>query len=426
MEWSEDHILDQVSRTTGELIYEEPFYGHFFVGLLKEVHERIQTMAIGPSGNNVKLHINPIFWQTQLTSTELKVGLVKHEILHVLFKHIFRGKDYAQKDIFNIACDLVVNQCIAVNALPANRIHLGLFPGIGLQPDRDADEYYRKLCALKEKFESLAEQGESEGEDNPSNSQNEPGSEAWENLKGMLKQGNEWQERHGLWVELDQLPAALREILEEQIDEAMTQSLERLRTNPKDWGELPAGLRQHLQTFEDARKPVVNWRRLLRIFSESSSRTFVRNTMKRASKRYGTSPGIKVRKRQKLLVAIDTSGSISQADITEFFTEIFHIWKRGAEVMIVECDTKIAAQYMYRGETPDATHGGGGTNFEAPLQFANAQYHPDAIVYFTDGFGPLPNLRSRSPILWMISKAGCEAGPEHMQAFPGMKVRMYN
>jgi predicted metal-dependent peptidase len=420
MDWNANAILEDVSRATSSLILEEPFYGHFFVGIIKEVHERIQTMAIGPSGHHVKLHINPIFWKTQLLSEKLRMGLVKHEILHVVFKHIFRGKDYAQKDIFNIACDLVVNQYIKVDWLPVNRIHLGLFPGIGLEPERDADEYYRKLCRLKENCEQLGE-----GEEGGTGKANPAEKEAWENLKRVLGEGDEWQERHGLWVDLEQLPAAMRELLEDQINAAITQSLEKSRRDSREWGKLPAGLRHHLQEFENSLKPVVNWRRLLRIFSESSSRTYVRSTLKRPSKRYGTTPGIKVRKRQKLLVALDTSGSISEDDLAAFFSEIYHIWKQGAEVMVVECDTQIVARYPYRGLVPAAIHGRGGTNFDAPIAWANAHYQPDALIYFTDGFGPLPSVPARMPILWLLSQAGSVAGPEHIQTFPGMKVRMH-
>ncbi|MEM7039583.1 MAG: hypothetical protein AAF570_21600, partial [Bacteroidota bacterium] len=121
-------ILKEVDTACINLMNAEVFYGHFFQSMIKEVHQRIQTMAIGPSGDYVKLHINPVFWCRELTDWRLQYGLVKHEILHVVFKHIFRGKDYKHKDIFNIACDLVVNQYISEAQLPPSRVHLGLFP----------------------------------------------------------------------------------------------------------------------------------------------------------------------------------------------------------------------------------------------------------------------------------------------------------
>jgi predicted metal-dependent peptidase len=419
MTWNTEAVLEDVTRSTSNLILAEPFYGHFFVGILKEVHEGIQTMAIGPSGHNVKLHINPLFWLGQLKTDEMKMGLVKHEILHVLFKHIFRGKDYSQKDLFNIACDLVVNQYIDPNWLPENRIHLGLFPHIAMDPDRDADYYYRKLSELQDKFG-----GGEEGED--STQIVGLGKEAWENLKKILGEGGgeEWQEKHGLWEELDQLPAALREILEDQINDAITQSLEKIRRDTKEWGKLPAGLRQHLNAFEASRNPVVDWRRLLRIFTESSSRTFVRNTVKRPSKRFGTTPGIRIRKRQKILVAVDTSSSISEEELQEFFAEMYHIWKRGAEITVVECDMKIVATYRYQGQAPGEVHGRGGTNFDAPIQFANETYHPDAIVYFTDGVAPPTQIRPRMPILWILSSKGAAPGNDYYERLKGMKVKM--
>lgn len=420
MEWNVDAILEDVSIATNGLLETESFYGHFFVGILKEVHEGIQTMAIGPAGHHVKLHINPIFWKTQLTRPNLKKGLVKHEILHVVFKHIFRGKDYHHRDIFNIACDLVVNQYILEDWLPENRIHLGLFPGIGLEPDRDADEYYRKLTALKERFEAMG----NEEDGVPADGDAPPGKRAWDSLRQILGEGDEWQSKHALWVDLDQMPASIREILEDQINAAIQHSLEKVRRDAKEWGALPAGLRQYLTEFEKAQQPYVHWKRLLRIFTESSSRTFVKNTLRRPSKRYGTTPGIRIKKRQKLLVAVDTSGSITSEELEAFFGEIYHIWKQGAEVMVVECDMTIAATYTYQGVAPTQVHGRGGTSFDPPIQFANESYRPDALIYFTDGIAPAMKLRARMPVLWMISAGGAAPESDYYRRMVGMRVRM--
>lgn len=419
MRWNASDILDDVSKATNNLILEEGFYGHFFVGMLKEVHEQIQTMAIGPAGHHVKLHINPIFWTQQLVNNKLKMGLVKHEILHVVFKHIFRGKDYSQRDIFNIACDLVVNQYIRQDWLPENRIHLGLFPGIGLEPERDADEYYRKLTRLMEQMEGLG----GADENSPRNA-TLPGEEAWDNLKKILGTGDEWQEKHALWVDLEQLPSALREVLEDQINEAIQTSLDKVRRDIGEWGKLPAGLRTHLEEFEKSRQPVVNWRRLLRIFTESSSRTYIKSTLKRPSKRYGTTPGIRIKKRQKLLVAIDTSGSITAEELAEFFGELYHIWKQGAEILVVECDLEIVARYKYTGHAPTEVHGRGGTSFDPPIQLANEHFHPDALIYFTDGFAPAVKQPPRMPVLWMLPSRGAQPATDYYERLVGLKVRM--
>ena len=50
------------------------------------------------------------------------------------------------------------------------------------------------------------------------------------------------------------------------------------------------------------------------------------------------------------LVVVDTSGSISQNDLCDFFSEIHHVYKAGTVVEIIEIDTKIQRQYTYSGK----------------------------------------------------------------------------
>lgn len=430
-------ILEELTGATCGLVVEEPFYGHFFSGMLKEVHEGIQTMAIGPSGNHIKLHINPKFWSHVLTTQGLRRGLIKHELLHVVFKHIFRGKGFPNKALFNIAADLVVNQYIRQERLPESRVHLGLFPELAMEPDKEAEYYYAQLAKFHDEMSQLGTAGEGKSESGESGQnrseqnddltqdqekQDHPGGTSWENLKKLLSEEDEWQEKHGLWSEISQLPQALQEVLESAVDQAISSSVDRARV--KGWGTLPGKLREYLDRFQVEGPPSVNWRRILRLFTESSSRTYLRNTLKRPSKRYGTTPGTRIRRRQKLLLAIDTSGSINQKDLREFFREIYYIWKRGAEIMVVENDTRIHKTYPFRGRWPDIIEGRGGTDFNAPIKYGNQQFHPDALIYFTDGFAPPPRIRARYPLLWVVSSGGIHADTEGFRALPGMRVKM--
>lgn len=433
---SNAQILEELTGATCALVIDEPFYGHFFSGLLKEVHEGIQTMSIGPSGNAVKLHINPRFWTEDLQTTALRRGLIKHEILHLVFKHIFRGKGAKHKRIYNIACDLVVNQYVRADRLPESRIHMGLFPDLELEPEREAEYYYDKLAKLYEQKTSEQEKqggdegqegdraqssgGGSPGEGKPSNSQGKQ--DSWENLKQLLDEDNEWQQKHEQWKEIEELPKAVQEVLQDAVDGAIRNSVE--RANVKGWGDLPGQLRSYLQQFSFTKQPEINWRRALRLFTESSARTFLRNTVRRPSKRYGTTPGIKIRRRQRLLLALDTSGSISDGDLKAFFNEIFHIWKRGAEILVVECDHEIGAVYPFRGRLPEHITGRGGTRFDPPLQYANERWMPDALIYFTDGYAPEPKVKARYPLLWVVSSSGITESMGAYQQLPGKKVKM--
>jgi predicted metal-dependent peptidase len=168
----------------------------------------------------------------------------------------------------------------------------------------------------------------------------------------------------------------------------------------------------------------VDWRRVVKLFSESSSKTKVKNTMKRPSKRFGTVPGIKIKKLKKLLIAVDTSGSVEKQDFEVFFGEIYHLWRQGAEIKVVECDMVIQREYDYRGKTPDFVLGRGGTDFNEPIRFANRVFQPDGLIYFTDGFARKPEIAPRCPLLWVITKNGLPPESDEFKLLPGRKAKL--
>jgi predicted metal-dependent peptidase len=146
----------------------------------------------------------------------------------------------------------------------------------------------------------------------------------------------------------------------------------------------------------------------LRLFASSGYRTEVVATNRRMSKRFGTFPGIRIRRKQRLAVVIDTSGSIGDEVLEVFFREIHGIWKNDAEVMVVECDADVQRAYDYKGKTPKAVEGGGGTSFDPALAWVSNPRNGafDACIYLTDGCAGEPEVRPRCPMLWVITADG--------------------
>ena len=124
------------------------------------------------------------------------------------------------------------------------------------------------------------------------------------------------------------------------------------------------------------------------------------------------------------MVAIDTSGSIEQESLGLFFKELYHIWRKGAEVLVVECDYAIRRRYLYKGQLLQYAVGRGGTNFNPPVLLANEEYMPDALIYFTDGHAPPPKVTSRCPMLWVLSPDGIAMDSKRWATLPGRKVKM--
>lgn len=402
-------LLDDVTRTSIQLILNEPFYGHFFSNLVREVSDRTGTLAVSVRHDGlVTLSLNENFWNEFLKSDAYKYGVIKHEILHVLFKHILTIGDYPHREIANVAMDIVVNQYIEKEQLPGEPVLLENFPGLNLKPHESVDYYYQKLLKLYRSKENSAE--------------SDP---AFEALKRYLSSFSGGDPEGGIgdhraWKEFSE---AEKRVVQSGIDSLIDNVYERIKNNPQS-GNLPEGIRAYLKKHNEVDVPTLDWRRVLRLFSGTSSKTFLKNTIKRVSKRYETVPGIKVRRKNRLLVAVDTSGSTSSQDHQRFFNEIQHIYRQGAEIMVLECDDNIKRKYSYRGQIPDFVTGRGWTSFEPPLIFANEEYLPDAVIYFTDGYAATPQTIPRVPLLWVITSGGIQPETPAWTALPGRKVVM--
>ncbi|MEO6037264.1 MAG: VWA-like domain-containing protein [Saprospiraceae bacterium] len=399
-------ILDELARTGIALLLREPFYAHLFGSINKEVVAKghpVDSLAVGLGHNTLTLYVNADFWDEVLTNPDHRYGVVKHEMLHLVFQHLLVREPFLDNRLLNVAFDLVVNQYIQRSQLPDDSIFLESFPDLQLQAGQTWFYYYKKIEALRN--------GGSGGE---------AGSPDAETLQ-RIRSDSHGLERHQPWREIRSRSELENKVLETQLDSLMRSAHQ--RTNAHAWGHLPGELRESLQARLDRPPAEINWRNVLRLFAGSAASTRLRNTIQRPSKRFGTVPGIKIRRRQRLLVALDTSGSIGPEDLEPFFNEIFQLWRSGADVEIVECDTRINRRYPYRGVTPEAVEGRGGTNFSEPLELANLE-RPNALIYFTDGFAEPPQLRPLVPTLWVISRRGLEASHPSWQKLPGKKLKL--
>ena len=95
--------IDTLARATKELMLKEPFYGLFLITLNKVWNNKIDTAGVSKNGINAQLAINPIFWEN--LSSEYRVGILKHELLHIAFHHLSLRDKYKDHTLFNIAAD---------------------------------------------------------------------------------------------------------------------------------------------------------------------------------------------------------------------------------------------------------------------------------------------------------------------------------
>lgn len=405
---------DEVSRCVVELARSEPFYGHVLGGLQRHFTDRIETLAVGLRGDSVQLLVNPKFFLKGLKKPQHRTAVLKHEVLHIVFKHIFRSPSLKHDPfLWNIAADLVVNQYVSPYRLPDGAILLSTFPDLNLAHDDTADSYYSALLRLKD---DLSKKRKSSKYPKSADSlieifkQNPPSDHTcWADAVGPDIDG----ERTGSSIS-PVVREALRQISEEQILKAH----ERAKASRVP-GAMPSWLDRYIQDLLDSKQPQINWRQAIRMFSSSTRRSKMIATLQRESRRFEVpngfphNPGMKLRRFQKMAVAIDTSGSIDDNTLTTFFSEVHGIYKQGAAITIIECDADIRRTYQYTGKVPEYVKGGGGTSFEPVMRWLiNTTMRFDGCVYLTDGFGDAPESKPPCKLLWVVS--GGEGG-DHLR-----------
>ena len=141
-------VQNKVAKAAKTLIFEEPFYGLFLVGLNKTYRNDIPTAGVSKNGIGVQLSVNPEYF-TGLTA-EQKIGLLKHELLHISFGHLITRDLYPDKKLFNVAADLEINQYIDPIALPPGGLVLDMFPELNLPKKAGTDKYYELLQQAQE------------------------------------------------------------------------------------------------------------------------------------------------------------------------------------------------------------------------------------------------------------------------------------
>lgn len=402
----QQRILEEVSQTAIALLLREPFYAHLLGSINKEIvgtgHE-VDSLAVGPGRMSLTLFVNADFWDGTLTAPEHRYGVLKHEMLHLVFKHLLVDAQNLDPLLLNISFDLVVNQYIDRAQLPDDSVFLESFPDLQLQPGQTWYYYYKQIETARDG----GQQGDKAGS---------PSAEQLQNISA----DSHGLERHQPWRELRSRSELEKSIVDTHVESLLRNAQQ--RTSAQAWGALPGDIREILPR-EQGRPAELPWRMVLRLFAGNASHTRLQNTLKRSSKRFGTTPGIKIRRRHRLLVAVDTSGSIGQAELDVFFKEIFFLWRAGAEVEVVECDTRIQQRYAYRGQTPGQVAGRGGTDFNEALTLAN-RLRPDGLIYFTDGYADTPAVKPRIPVLWILTKGGLALHQPAAAKLPGRKVKM--
>lgn len=239
------------------------------------------------------------------------------------------------------------------------------------------------------------------------------GNQALDQLLDDMQNGN--TPDHSTWEEFDNLSEAEQKLLDKQVQKLLSDAKEQ---TIKKQGTVPGEI-EGLIEIEEIVPPKFDWRGYIRRFTGVSTRVFTKKIRRKENRRFSENPGLKLKMRQHMLLAIDTSGSVSNDELMEFMNEIHHIYKAGVDITIVQCDTRITSIEKYNGNWDMAIHGRGGTYFDPVIEYFNEHIKEfTSLVYFTDGEASA-SIKPKGNTLWVLSERS------HMnEDLPGRVIKL--
>ena len=376
------------------------FYGILLMHIKFQVDMECNTAAT----DGEYIYFGTHFLET-LTDNELDFVMM-HEILHIALAHCFRGKNF-DNALYNIACDIVINSNIMHSKNDdVKSITLSEY-GISMHLAPNGKEGY--LYTAEEVYEMLLDNTSkrkgknSSCEDGKSGGKGQNASTYGETIDDHSK----W----GKGVDADK-----KDELETMWKHRVNQAVEsiKIRESSTNRGLLPLGAKRLIEELKSSK---VNWRELLQKFIQEEICDYSFNPPDR---RYDDSPFFlpdfnEVEKSVgNILFMIDTSGSMSDKDITLAYSEV-----KGA---IDQFNGKLCGYLgFFDGEVVPPTpfesvddflkikaKGGGGTSFDVIFNYVNkkmVENPPKSIIILTDGYAPFPNEKKANniPVLWLIN-----------------------
>jgi len=348
-------------------------------------------------------------------------GLVLHENLHVALKQIPRGKDMFKEDakIANMAADFVVNDIIfnikgtisggkeAIVQLPEGALYDPFFHNWNM---REVYNHIRKENPQRGKKQggSSAGQGESDSQDSPPSQGGKQDSDNKIKANGKeYDMGGDGFDEHD-WENFQEMtPEEIKE-LSEGIDKAL-----------REGGMLAGRMGAKMpRAIGELLEPKIDWRDALRDFVSSAMKGKDEFTWRRMNKRQMANdiymPSMENETIGEVIVAIDTSGSIGSAELTEFATELASICDlvQPEAVRVLWWDTMVHGEQVFKPESFNNIGsllkplGGGGTHVSSVAKYINEKkLTAECVIVFTDGYVEHDiKWDIVPPTLWMITQ----------------------
>ena len=206
---------------------------------------------------------------------------------------------------------------------------------------------------------------------------------------------------------LDSAPSSDYTSLWEE-DAFMGQQITDIIHSTTQWGSLPGGM---VELIQKAAEGKIDYRNALRAFRSSILSQKRHLTRMYPSRRFGFEQmGSRYEFTTRLLVAIDTSGSVGSEELGRYYRIITTFFKYGIQeidVLMFAFDVQgepVTLKEAQKNKQTFEVKGRGGTNFQAPINYVAEHPGYDGLIIMTDGYAPVPSVPAflKTKLLWVI------------------------
>ena len=364
-------IAGRLIDLRAQLLAQYPFFGRLLM------HLPFGFAECGTAYTDMsRIVFDPAF-AFELDDEQLRFVML-HELMHCVLKHCTRGRGKLHQ-LYNIACDIVVNSII-LEALHTDEIIIAGNPAMHLTPKGDegrcysAEEVYEMLCKAPEGSEVKA-------------------------------YGNLALDSHDVWDKISE---------DTLLDEKWDKYTKDAGRGASKFSGIPDSVQRIVNSVN--RKPKIAWQQVLHDYIQYKCGDYVFSP---PDKRYSGdfilpsfSEAVFGASIDKIWYLIDTSGSVKDDEIAEAFGEIKDAAEQIGDVqgMVSFFDYGITNPVPFSNieDIDDMIPvGGGGTSFEVIFKYLAEHMEEDlprVMVIITDGYADYPDESAALgvPVIWLI------------------------
>jgi len=407
---------DRIIRIKIKLQDENPFFAHALLFHEIREDEKVSTIMVcyDKNRNRYYLRYNPK-WIDKLDDEQLK-GVLCHEILHILLRHLHEGNRILKKakeilkskgikgkllnkwmefldDVLNMVHDVTINYILLENDFQ--------LPFKGCIPEFNLDTnswYWRTKIAGVEILITNIDKKTSE--------------QIFMEILDILLKSSSGKGKPSKCEEVEIKDLDYDKVKEEDLEkvkEVVNRVLNEAKQIAKMVGKLPLGIER---IFELSYNYKIDWKRLLRDSLKKYYPTGL--TWVKPNKKYEKIilPSTKYSGKEALII-VDLSGSISNKELNQFMTEIYGILRNRAKIRLLTHDSKVQDDVQIKNLNEllkVKIHGGGGTDFNQVAKYIHEKKIKYKVaIWFTDGFGTeIDKSYKLKNLIWVISRNGTD------------------